>query len=59
MQNIDQNEINLFLDALQRTGAVNMFGASTHVSEAFDISKKEAREYVINWMQTYSERHPK
>ena len=54
-----QDEVNVFLDRLRETGLINMFGAPAYVQEAFEVSKSEARTYVTNWMDTFSERHPK
>jgi hypothetical protein len=53
-----QEEVNLFLDDLRESGAINMFGAAPYVSDAFGVSKYEARDLVKNWMQTFAERHP-
>jgi len=52
-----QEKVNLFLDKLRESGAINMFGAASYVSEAFGVSKYEARDLVKNWMQTFGERH--
>jgi len=53
-----QEEVNVFLDNLRESGAINMFGAAPYVSDAFGVSKYEARDLVKNWMQTFDERHP-
>lgn len=47
-----------YLDALRETGAVNMFGAGTYLRDEFGLNRKESRDIIIEWMQTYSERHP-
>jgi hypothetical protein len=52
-----QEKVNLFLDKLRESGAINMFGAAPYVSEAFGVSKYEARDLVKNWMETFGERH--
>ena len=52
-----QEEVNVFLNNLRETGAINMFGAATYVAETFDVSKKEARDLLKNWMETFAERH--
>ena len=52
-----QEEVNVFLDNLRESGAINMFGAAPYVSDAFGVSKYEARDLVINWMETFAERH--
>ena len=53
-----QEKVNLFLDKLRESGSINMFGAAPYVSEAFGVSKYEARDLVKNWMKTFEERHP-
>jgi hypothetical protein len=53
-----QDEVNLFLDRIRESGAINMFGAAPYVQEAFSISKKEAKELLLNWMDTFDQRHP-
>jgi hypothetical protein len=52
----DQSEVNLYLDGLRASGVTNMFGAGPYVEEYFGVKRHEAREYVITWMQTFSER---
>jgi hypothetical protein len=52
-----QEKVNVFLDQLRESGAINMFGAAPYVSDAFGVSKYEARDLVINWMETFAERH--
>lgn len=45
------------LDNIQSTGAVNMFGAGLHLREIFpELSKHEARDVVLYWMDTFIER---
>lgn len=36
-----------------------MFGAVPYLMEMFDLSKSEAKEIFVDWMETYNERHPK
>ena len=53
-----QEKINVYLDALRKSGSVNMFVAAPLISETFGVNKHEAREYLKNWMETFAERHP-
>ena len=53
-----QEKVNVFLDQLRESGAINMFGAAPYVSDTFGVTKYEARDLVKNWMQTFEERHP-
>jgi hypothetical protein len=52
-----QEQVNVFLDDLRESGAINMFGAAPYVADAFSVSKYEARDLVIKWMETFGERH--
>ena len=53
-----QEEVNLFLDDLRESGAINMFGAPSYIQKEFGVSRYDARDLVKNWMQTFAERHP-
>ncbi len=46
-----------FLDNLRASGIVNMFGAGPYVEDVFECTRSEARDLVIEWMETFSERH--
>ena len=46
-----------YLDALKRSGKINMFGASEYVAREFYLTIKNARTLHSYWMKTYSERH--
>lgn len=46
-----------YLDDLRESGATNMFGAGAYLEEDFGLSRKEARDILAYWMQTFSERH--
>ncbi len=46
-----------FLDTLRDSGQTNMFGAAPYLMEMFDLDRFEAKEIVVEWMQTFSERH--
>lgn len=52
-----QDKVNVFLDELRESGAINMFGAAPYVAEQFGVDKYEARDLVVNWMETFGERH--
>ena len=45
-----------YLDMLRLSGETNMFGAAPYLQQEFDLSKKEAREILFYWMETFSER---
>lgn len=53
-----QEKVNIYLDTMQKSGVINMFGAAPYISEVFGVNKQEARQYLKNWMDTYQDRHP-
>jgi len=47
-----------FLDALREEGITNMFGAVPYLTEEFvDLDEKEAKQILIYWMETFTDRH--
>ena len=48
----------LFLDELRNTGVTNMMGATPFLVIEFDLKRKEARNILMDWMNTFEERHP-
>lgn len=46
-----------FLDAFRETGHINMFGSGPLVQEAFDVDRHQAKELVLEWMDTFATRH--
>ena len=48
------------LEAIRRTGVVNMFGAAPYLRECFPkLSKDDANEILVNWMRNYDELNKK
>ncbi len=45
-----------FLDDLRESGVTNMLGAGPYLQTAFGLSRYEAKDIVIEWMQTFSQR---
>lgn len=43
----------IFLDNLRESGVTNMLGATPYVQEAFELSKKESREILSQWMDEF------
>ena len=41
----------LFLNALRRTGEVNMFGAGSWLEDYFLLDRREAKKVLLAWMQ--------
>lgn len=48
-----------YLDDLQKSGIVNMFGAGEYLQRDWCLSRESAKKILIHWMETYNERHPK
>ena len=53
-----QEQVNYFLDELRESGVTNMFGAAPYIVKEFGVTRKEAKSFLLNWMQTFDERHP-
>jgi hypothetical protein len=55
----DKEEYLEFLDYLRDSGVTNMFGAVPYLLELFpELNKMEAKRILVEWMETYQERHP-
>ena len=52
MQKLSMKEERIFnyLDYLQRTGQVNMYGAGEYLEDEFDLNKYEAKDWLLKWM---------
>jgi hypothetical protein len=46
-----------FLDAFRETGHINMFGSGPLVQEAYGVDRYQAKELVLEWMDTFASRH--
>ena len=51
-----QHDENIFLDVVRSSGVTNMFGAGSYIQEHFGVTKYEARDFLSEWMKTFSER---
>jgi len=45
-----------YLDELRESGITNMFGAASYIEDAFDLDKKQAKEILLDWMETFGKR---
>jgi hypothetical protein len=59
MDDQTRSEIFEYLDALRESGFTNMFGATPYLMEEFGFDKREASQWLTEWMQTFGERHPR
>jgi hypothetical protein len=55
---VDKNDVFEYLDNLRESGDTNMFGAGPYVELMFGVPRREAKALVLEWMKTFSERHP-
>lgn len=53
----EKQDIFEFLDAVRETGGVNMYEGGRLVQEHYGLDKHKARDIVIEWMQTFAQRH--
>lgn len=51
-----QEKINVYLNSLRKSGTVNMFGAAPYISETFGVNTQEAKQYLKNWMESFSKK---
>jgi hypothetical protein len=54
---VNKEEMFVYLDNIRETGKINMFGAAPYLQDAFGLSRHEARDILLEWMDTFSERH--
>lgn len=44
-----------YLESLRQSGVTNMFGAGVYLENEFGLSKKDARNVLIEWMKSMIE----
>ena len=54
---MDKEIIFEYLDNLRESGVTNMFGAGSYVEDEFGLSRREAGDLLVEWMETFEERH--
>jgi hypothetical protein len=42
-----------YLNELRDSGETNMFGAASYLQLEFDLSKKEAKDVLLAWMNSF------
>ena len=42
-----------YLNALRESGITNMFGAAPYLQDAFNLSRAEARDILLKWMESF------
>ena len=43
-----------YLDDLRDSGVTNMFGAAPYLQEEFGLDRYEARDILLQWMQSFN-----
>lgn len=56
---INKEKVFVFLDNLRESGITNMFGAAPYIEKMFEVERKTARSLLVEWMETFDERHPR
>ena len=51
--NFELDDFFVFLDVLQESGEINMFGAPRELQNEFGLSKQEARDVFTKWTETF------
>jgi hypothetical protein len=54
---MNKEEYFVYLDDIRESGAINMFGAAPYLQDAFSLSRYEAKDILLEWMDTFAERH--
>lgn len=49
-----KNKYWIYLENLRQSGVTNMFGAGPYLQAEFDLTEREAREILIDWMNKYN-----
>ena len=44
-----------YLDELRESGVTNMYGAGAYVQSQFSMTKQDATEVLMYWMNTFGE----
>ncbi len=52
-----KEDIFAFLDNIRESGSINMFGAALVLQEVFGLDRREAKDILLEWMDTFAERH--
>ena len=42
-----------YLDNLRESGVTNMFGAGEYVEQEFSLDRKDAKDILMYWMQSF------
>lgn len=48
-------QVKKYLDALRDSGVVNMMGAGAYLQRAFGMNRYEAKQAVLDWIDTFKQ----
>ena len=51
---VNKEDVFSFLNDLRESGRINMFGAVPVVQETFNLKRYDARDIVIEWMESFT-----
>lgn len=51
---IPKNDAFEFLDRVRESGQTNMFGAGPYLEARYGLSRWDARQVLIEWMESYA-----
>ncbi len=51
-----ETQIFKYLDNLRESGITNMFGAGIYLQEEFGLGKREAREFLLDWITEHMDK---
>ena len=46
-----------FLDIVRESGAINMFEGARLIQDQYGLSKQDARDILLEWMQAFTKKH--
>jgi hypothetical protein len=46
-----------FLDIVRESGGINMFEGARLLQDHYGLSRQDARDILLEWMQTFTQRH--
>jgi hypothetical protein len=50
---MDKKDYFDYLDALRESGVTNMFGAAPYLMDEFGLTRYQAKDVLLEWMQSF------
>jgi len=51
---LNRDDVFQFLEAVRESGVTNMFAAAPYISEHLGCDEKEARYWLMEWIESYN-----